>query len=128
VCFPVPGGVHIGNVTATSIQILWTDTTPGETRFEINRQPVGGNATTVIVPANTTSFTDSGLSAGASIDYRVRACDGLGCSDWSIVAHGRTGAKLTVSMMGLTIIHAGHGGFAHAMVVVATRCIRDHRS
>ena len=102
VCFPIPGGVHIGAVTASSIQLLWTDRTPGETRFEINRQPLalGGVATTIIVPANTTSFTHTGLSAGASIDYRVRACDGLGCSEWSSVAHGRTGAKLTVSISG----------------------------
>jgi thermitase len=100
VCFPAPASLRIGNVTATSIQILWTDMTPGETRFEINEQPVGGSATTVIVPANTTSFTHSGLTAGANIDYRVRACDGLGCSDWSMVAHGRTGAKLSVSVLG----------------------------
>jgi hypothetical protein len=97
---PGPGGVHIGTVTATSIQVLWTDTPPGETRFESNRQVVGGTSTTVIVPANTTSYTHSGLTAGASIDYRVRACDGIGCSDWSIVAHGRTGANLTVSLLG----------------------------
>ena len=99
VCFPVPS-VGIGAVTATSIQIQWSDRTPGETRYEILRQIVGGGASTVIVPANTTSFVHTGLSAGVSVDYRVRACDGLGCSDFSNVAHGRTGAKLTISLMG----------------------------
>ena len=100
VCFPVPASVRIGTVTATSIQLLWIDRTPGETRFEINRQPVGGAASTIIVPANTTSFLHTGLSAGANIDYRVRACDGVGCSDWSNAANGRTGAQLTVSLSG----------------------------
>jgi hypothetical protein len=50
--------------------------------------------------------------------------------------HYRAGQAMVVSLempgfsqvVELTIIHAGHGGFAHAMVVVATRCIRDHRS
>ena len=88
VCFPVPS-VGIGAVTATSIQIQWSDRTPGETRYEILRQIVGGGASTVIVPANTTSFVHTGLSAGVSVDYRVRTCDGLGCSDFSNVAHGR---------------------------------------
>ena len=140
VCFPVPGGANIGAVTGSSLQLRWTDRTPGETRFEILRQPLGGtvlgnvnlalknvgaaqfittkiggiggidvggvfttdvNGTAtsiIIVPANSTSYTDSGLTAGASVDYRVRACDGLGCSDWSNIAHGRTGAKLTISV------------------------------
>jgi thermitase len=137
VCFPVPGGINIGAVTASSLQLRWSDRTPGETRFEILRQPIGGTvlgnanlsintlataqlittkiggvggidpggvlttgtaSSIIIVPANTTSYTDSGLSVGASVDYRVRACDGLGCSDWSNIAHGRTGAKLTVSL------------------------------
>ena len=140
VCFPVPSGVSIGSVTASTMQLRWTDRTPGETRFEILRQPVGGTvlstanlaaknvgvlqfATTkigsiggidpgavlttdvngsassiIIVPANSTSYTHTGLSVGASVDYRLRACDGLGCSDWSNIAHGRTGAKLTVSL------------------------------
>ena len=140
VCFPVPGSATIGNVTASSLQLRWTDRTPGETRFEILRQPIGGTvlsnanlaiknvgalqltttkigsiggidpgavlttdvngtaASIVIVPANSTSYTHSGLSVGAKIDYRVRACDGLGCSEWSNIAHGRTGTKLTVSL------------------------------
>jgi hypothetical protein len=40
------------------------------------------------------------LSAGTSVDYRVRACDALGCSSWSNTVHGRTGAQLTVSLSG----------------------------
>ncbi|MEO6022365.1 MAG: S8 family serine peptidase, partial [Burkholderiales bacterium] len=46
VCFPVPFA-RIGTVTATSIQLLWNDRTPGETRFEINRQIVNGGATII---------------------------------------------------------------------------------
>lgn len=110
VCFPIPGNARIGAVTAGSIQLLWTDRTPGETRFEITRQAVGGALTTIIVPANTTNFVHSGLSVGATIDYRVRACDGLGCSGLSNVARGRTGAKLSVAITGhgkVTSIPAG---------------------
>lgn len=101
VCFPVPGNLHTGTVSGSSIQLLWSDTTPGETRFELSKQIVGSPSPTIItVGANTTSYTDSGLSPGANIDYRIRACDGLGCSDWSGVLHARTGAKLTVTISG----------------------------
>ena len=96
-CFPAPANVRIGNVTAVSIQLQWNDTTPGETRFEVERRPVVGVATTVTLPANTTSFLDSGLSAGTVIDYRVRACDGAGCSALSSTVRGMSGARLTVS-------------------------------
>jgi hypothetical protein len=98
VCYPSPANVRIGTVTTSSIQLLWLDRTPGEARFEIERQPVGGAATIVTVPANTTSYLHSGLSAGTTIDYRVRACDGAGCSSWSTVAHGLAGSKLTVTL------------------------------
>ena len=101
VCFPPPSPARIGTVTASSIRLLWSDTTPGETFFEISRQPVGGSVTTVVVPANTTSFVDSGLTSGASIDYRVRTCDVNGCSEWSNTVRGRTGAPLTVTRLGL---------------------------
>jgi thermitase len=97
-CFPAPANVRIGNVTAVSIQLLWNDTTPGETRFEVERKPLVGGATTITLPANATSFLDSGLSAGTVIDYRVRGCDGAGCSAWSSTVRGMTGGKLTVTL------------------------------
>jgi thermitase len=100
VCFPslLPS---IGSQTASSIQVRWSDRTPGETRFEVNWQTVGSaSSTTVIVPANSTSFVHSGLSAGTSVDYRVRVCDALGCSAFSNAVRGRTGASLTVSVFG----------------------------
>jgi hypothetical protein len=96
-CFPAPANVRIGQATLSSLRLDWADRTPGETRFEIERAPVGGVATIVTRSANTTSFLDSGLSVGTTIDYRVRACDGVGCSAWSVTVRGTTGAKLTVS-------------------------------
>lgn len=100
VCFPAPANVRIGRATLSSFQLDWLDPTPGETRFEIERRPVGGSTTTVTLPANTTSFADSGLSVGATIDYRVRACDGVGCSAWSAAVRGTTRAQLTVAIAG----------------------------
>lgn len=99
VCFPslLPS---IASQTASSIQVRWSDRTPGETRFEVNWQIIGGASSTVIVPANSTSFLHSGLTAGTSVDYRVRVCDALGCSAFSSAVRGRTGAQLTVSISG----------------------------
>jgi thermitase len=101
VCFPVPGNFRLGAVTSSSVQLLWNDSIPGETRFEIHRQAVGSNTvSTVQVPANTTAWTHTGLTSGASFDYRIRACDPAGCSAWSAPVRVTLGPKLTVTIVG----------------------------
>ncbi len=102
VCFPAPATLRIGTVSATSIQVLWTDTTPGESLFQVWSQVSGSNQwTSVNVAANTTAFTHSGLTSGVSYDHKVRACDAAGCSPFSNVVTATAGfQKLTVSLSG----------------------------
>ncbi len=99
VCFPALAP-RITAENSTSIQLGWSDRTPGETHFEVFWQIVGGAAASVILPANSTSFLHSGLSTGLDVDYFVRVCDALGCSDWSNPVHGNTGSSLKVSLSG----------------------------
>jgi thermitase len=84
VCFPTPGNPRIGTVTPSSIQVRWDDVTPGETRFDVEHRPNGGSTTISSVAANAESFTHTGVTPGVVYRYRVRACDSVDCSPWSI--------------------------------------------
>ena len=56
---------------------------------------------TLSLPANTTSYTHSGLAPGMAFDYNVRGCDANGCSDWGNTVRGEANAKkLTVDIDG----------------------------
>jgi thermitase len=103
VCFPRPQNVRAGTVGATSIQLLWTDTTPGETRFEVGYTPTGGGVfSSASLPANSQTFTHS-VAPGARFDYQVRACDALGCSDWTNVLTLESNVRV------LSVLRTGNG-------------------
>jgi hypothetical protein len=54
-----------------------------------------------MLPANTEAWTLSGLTAGQSYEFHVRACDTFGCSDWSNTVTAAAGMlKLSVSITG----------------------------
>jgi len=81
------------------MQLLWTDTTPGESSFQVARSVTGSGVWSFFsVPANATSYSSTGLTAGASYDHKVRACDANGCSGWSNTVSAEAGSiKLTVT-------------------------------
>jgi hypothetical protein len=97
---PAPTNLRLGTVTLNSIQVLWNDNATVETYYRLGRRPANGLWVFFTLPANTTSYTHSGLSAGASYYYEVQACDANGCSPWSGELLGTAGAKLTVSLAG----------------------------
>ena len=101
VCFPKPSSLRSGTVTASSIQLLWGDTTPGETGFELRHRPVGGAWTTVLRPANTTTWTHAGLSGGGSYDIRCAPTTRSAPPPGRNLVRESAGYKLTVSTGGL---------------------------
>jgi thermitase len=102
VCFPAPSNLRLGTILATSVQLLWSDNTPGEASFQVGSRLSGTTSFTfATVPANTTSYSVGGLQTGASYDFVVRACDPLGCSALSNQVSVHAGySKLTVSLSG----------------------------
>ena len=60
------------------MRLTWTDKSATETGFTIERSPLTNTNFTEIatVGANTTSFTDTGLSRATTYYYRVRAYNG----------------------------------------------------
>ncbi len=83
-----PSGLSASAVSSTEIDLSWSDTgeLESEDTYEIERD------STVIdtVGADTTSYTDTGLSAETQYSYRVRAVDAGGASAWSSQASQTT--------------------------------------
>lgn len=69
---------------AISLVVNWTDASPDETGFEVQRRPVGGAYVTVDNPgAGVEQFVDAAATAAQSWEYRVRALNGgTGNSAW----------------------------------------------
>jgi hypothetical protein len=70
------------NLTATAlatrrIRLNWVDNANNETSYEVWRNSVRIRSG---LAANTTSYTDSGLTRGATYQYQVKACNTNGCS------------------------------------------------
>lgn len=104
-----PIGVTATPVSATGINLAWTDSATNETGFRVER--CSGAACTTFaavdtnLAANSVAFSDTGLTASTSYSYRVRAFNATDTSAWSTTA---TATTLAVSGgSGITLIGAG---------------------
>ncbi len=60
-------------VSSTQINLAWDDNSANETGFRIQRDSGSGFTTRATVPANTTSYQDTGLAPSTSYSYRITA-------------------------------------------------------
>ena len=74
------------------VSLQWQDNSTNETDFTIQRriESTGTWENLVTLPANTTTYVNTGLSDGATYYYRVRAESETGVSDWSSEASATT--------------------------------------
>jgi hypothetical protein len=80
----VPSIIAVRAVSATRVELAWTDPTEDEIAFEIQRRgPFGGYEWVALVAAHTTRFTDHRVFPGQTYSYRVRAQSTRGVSEWS---------------------------------------------
>jgi mannan endo-1,4-beta-mannosidase len=73
-----PGTPTASNITSSSVTLNWSPSTDnrGVARYEILRAPGStGGTFTQIGTSTTTTFTDTGLTAGTTYRYQVRARD-----------------------------------------------------
>lgn len=77
-----PNNLTAAATSKTAITVNWADRSNNETGFELYRSPTLNNDYVLYttLPANTTSFIDSGLFANAIFYYKVRAVNGGGNS------------------------------------------------
>lgn len=88
----VPGSLAAVAYSDSQINLSWVDTSTNADEFQIERS-VGGAATWVLidtVPSAQTSYSDTGLSADSTYDYRVMASNVHGLSGPSDTASATT--------------------------------------
>ncbi|HBH03716.1 MAG: hypothetical protein A2X36_07945 [Elusimicrobia bacterium GWA2_69_24] len=95
-----PSGLTATPVSASQINLAWQDTNGNETETRIERKTGAGGtfAQIATVGANVTSFSDTGLTSNTTYVYRVRACNAVGCSNFSNEASASTQAVFTLTV------------------------------
>jgi hypothetical protein len=83
----------IATATGTSvINLTWADNATDETSYVLQRSLSSGSgfATIATLAANTTSYSNTGLSSSTTYYYKVQALNSTGSSSWSNIAYATT--------------------------------------
>jgi len=113
-----PGGFAATGASENTMDLDWTDNASNETGYRIERSPAGQNSFGVIANsgANATSYTDNGLAADTSYDYRITAIGEYGNSA-SVTATGTTMAPppfTNYNAIGQTVVSGTiNGGYSN---------------
>lgn len=83
---PAPTRFTVARASSNSCLLTWDDNATSETSYRVERRDTTTSTWAQItsLPANATSYTDTGLTAGRVYHYRVRASNGTIYSDYSI--------------------------------------------
>jgi hypothetical protein len=92
---PLPAGgptdLDIVGITTNSITISWTDSATNESGFRVQRMgPAGVWGLVATLPANTTTYTNTGLKANTTYSYRIRGFNAGAISAFSNEVSGKT--------------------------------------
>jgi fibronectin type III domain protein len=100
-----PGSLSLQALSSSTVRLTWSDKSATETGFRIERSPLTDTnfAEIATVGANTTSFTDTGLSEATKYWYRVRAYNADTTSDYSNQQQVTTLYNIPAAPSGLTI-------------------------
>ena len=98
-----PGNLTAFATSASQINLTWSDNSNNETGFDIERSTDGTNFSAITsVGANTSSYSNTGLSQLTTYYYRVKAVNTAASSGYSNVANATTPDILPVAPTGLT--------------------------
>jgi hypothetical protein len=80
-----PAGLTAIPTGCNSILLTWTDKSANEVSFDLRRSTSsnGTYSTIATLPANTTTYTNTGLTKGKKYYYRIRTVNSAGNSAWS---------------------------------------------
>jgi hypothetical protein len=86
-----PSGLTATVVSATEIDLTWTDNRTNETALEVYRQTSSGAYTLLaVLPPGSTRFADTGVTPKTSYSYQVRAANDVWASAYTNVASAST--------------------------------------
>ncbi|MGH7672148.1 MAG: fibronectin type III domain-containing protein [Gemmatimonadales bacterium] len=104
-----PSGLGATPISGGQINLSWTDNATNEAGYRIERC-TGAACTTfsqiATVGVNVTSYASTGLSAGTTYSYRVRAYTGSNVSDYSNTATATTNPLVAPSALVATAVSA----------------------
>src|SRR5262249_6657261 len=87
-----PTGLTPTAVYVNQIDLAWTDNSTTETNFVVERSLSSSfsSITSFTLPADQTTFSNSGLTGGTTYYYRVKATNVSGSSNYSNTANATT--------------------------------------
>ena len=94
-----PSALSATVASGSQINLQWTDNATNESAYTVERSLDGSTNWTELtstLPADTTTYSDTGLSAGTTYYYRVKATNQAGGSNYSNVANATPSAAVYV--------------------------------
>ena len=94
-----PSNLTASTVSHTQINLSWTDNANNETAYKVERATAAAGPWTELtstLPANTTTYSATGLNASTTYYFRVRTANSAGNSGYSNTANATTNAAPTV--------------------------------
>lgn len=87
-----PRSLSVSSVSKTEINLSWTDNSESENGFSVERKLLSDSSFKEIdtVDAEKEKFTDSGLTADTTYEYRIAAFNDAGKSEYSSVVEVTT--------------------------------------
>jgi hypothetical protein len=84
----VPTGLTATQLTINEIDITWTDNSDNEDNFVLERSVNGGGFSTLVtLSTNNTTYLDASIASGNNYEYRVKAINTYGESDYSSIVN-----------------------------------------
>ena len=115
-----PSGLTATAVSASQINLAWSDNAATEENYVVARATTSGGpyADIVTLPANTTSYSNTGLQSAQTYYYVVRAVNAAGSSANSIQASATTYRAAHVKAITMSWVKSGKKYKARAVVNV----------
>jgi autotransporter-associated beta strand protein len=82
-----PTGLQVAAISSTQTNLTWTRNSTDEDGYEVDRElGTGAFSAVAYLPAGSSQYLDTGLTAGSTYTYQVRATNFLADSAWSNAA------------------------------------------
>jgi hypothetical protein len=115
-----PGNLSASALSGSQITLTWSDNSSNETGFTLERSADGINwSQFAMVGSNVISYTDTGLFASTTYNYRVSAYNSAGNSSYSNIGTATTSAAvMDTTVPVVSILNPANGATVSGMVAV----------